>query len=34
MKALGLGNDPIEWGQPTKWLSINTGRIVTERPSD
>jgi hypothetical protein len=32
MKEIGLGGDPIAWGVPTKWLSIETPQTVTERP--
>jgi hypothetical protein len=32
MKEVGLGGDPIEWGIPTKWLSMGALKPVTERP--
>jgi len=32
MKELGLGGDPLEWGIPTKWLSLDGLEAVQARP--
>lgn len=34
MKEVGLGGDPIAWGTPTKWLSLDNSSFVTTRPSN